>query len=117
MKTLAQDSNYDIFVDPGTHQLAIVDAEKAYAIIIADAIRTVRGELQLDTEHGVPYFDTVFKSVNGIDIWKSEVRKMVLQFPFVKSIKSFDVSYDSTRKILQFKMNVDTDIGEVTSES
>ena len=88
------------------------DGKRAYADIIGDAIRTVRGELQRDTERGVPYFETVFKSVNGIDIWKNDVRKRVLEFPFVKSIDSFDVSY--ANKKLEYTMHLTTDAGDVT---
>ena len=92
--------------------LSFNDGKQAYADIIGDAIRTVRGELQLDTERGVPYFETVFKSVNGIDIWKNDVRKRVLEFPFVKSIDSFDVSY--ANKKLEYTMRLTTDAGDVT---
>ena len=92
--------------------LSFNNGKQAYADIIGDAIRTVRGELQLDTERGVPYFETVFKSVNGIDIWKNDVRKRVLEFPFVKSIDSFDVSY--ANKKLEYTMRLTTDAGDVT---
>ena len=86
--------------------------KQAYADIIGDTIRTVSGELQLDVNRGVPYFETVFKSVNGIDIWKNDVRKRVLEFPFVKSIDSFDVSY--ANKKLEYTMRLTTDAGDVT---
>lgn len=112
MKTFAKDSDGNVIVDPVTHDIRTVDGVEAYAVVISDAIRTVRGELQLDTERGVPYFETVFKSVNGIDIWKNDVRKRVLEFPFVKSIDSFDVSY-ANRK-LEYTMHLTTDAGDVT---
>ena len=92
--------------------LSFNDGKQAYADIIGDTIRTVSGELQLDTGRGVPYFETVFKSVNGIDIWKNDVRKRVLEFPFVKSIDSFDVSC-ANRK-LEYTMHLTTDAGDVT---
>ena len=92
--------------------LSFNTGKQAYADIIGDTIRTVSGELQLDVNRGVPYFETVFKSVNGIDIWKNDVRKRVLEFPFVKSIDSFDVSY-ANRK-LEYTMRLTTDAGDVT---
>ena len=92
--------------------LSFNNGKQAYADIIGDTIRTVSGELQLDVNRGVPYFETVFKSVNGIDIWKNDVRKRVLEFPFVKSIDSFDVSY-ANRK-LEYTMHLTTDAGDVT---
>ena len=111
MKVLAQDLANDIYIG-NDGQLVTVDGLDAYSTVIADTIRTYRGELQLDTGRGVPYFETVFKSVNGIDIWKNDVRKRVLEFPFVKSIDSFDVSH-SNRK-LEYTMRLTTDAGDVT---
>ena len=63
---------------------------------------------------GVPYFETVFKSVNGIDIWKDDVRKIMNGLSFVKSIVSFDVSWDPVSRKLNYETVVETDDGEVT---
>lgn len=112
MTTLAQNSLNDIFVHGGS--LAIVSGKEAYANVIADVVRTCRGELQLDTGAGVPYFETVFDSVNGIDIWKSEVRKRVLALSFVRSIDSFSASWNTENRILSYSMTVSTDNGTVT---
>ena len=94
--------------------LSFNTGKQAYADIIGDTIRTVSGELQLDVNRGVPYFETVFKSVNGIDIWKDDVRKIMNGLSFVKSIVSFDVSWDPVSRKLNYKMVVETDDGEVT---
>ena len=88
--------------------------KQAYADIIGDTVRTVCGELQLDVNRGIPYFETVFKSVNGIDIWKNDVRKIVNGLSFVKSIVSFDVSWDTLNRKLNYEMVVETDEGKVT---
>ena len=94
--------------------LSFNTGKQAYADIIGDTIRTVCGELQLDVNRGVPYFETVFKSVNGIDIWKNDVRKIVNGLYFVKSIVSFDVSWNPISRKLNYEMVVETDDGEVT---
>ena len=112
MTTLAQNSLNDIFAHGG--DLAIVSGKEAHANVIADVVRTYRGELQLDTGAGVPYFETVFDSVNGIDIWKSEVRKRVLALSFVRSIDSFSASWKAENRILSYSMTVSTDNGTVT---
>lgn len=114
MITISTQSDGSALVDPVTHDIKTVDGVEAYAVIIGDTIRTVRGELQLDTDRGVPYFETVFKSVNGIDIWKNDVRKIVNGLSFVKSIVSFDVSWDPVSRKLNYEMVVETDDGEVT---
>ena len=94
--------------------LSFNTGKQAYADIISDTIRTVSGELQLDVNRGVPYFETVFKSVNGIDIWKNDVRKIMNGLSFVKSIVSFDVSWNPISRKLKYEMVVETDDGEVT---
>ena len=94
--------------------LSFNTGKQAYADIIGDTVRTVCGELQLDVNRGVPYFETVFKSVNGIDIWKSDVRKRVLALSFVSSIDSFNASWKPENHILSYSMTVSTDNGTVT---
>ena len=111
MKTFAQDSHNDIRIG-SDGQFTTVNGLDAYSAVIANVVRTVRGELQLDTERGVPYFETVFKSVNGIDIWKNDVHKRILELPFVKSIDSFEASY-ANRK-LEYTLHISTDAGTVT---
>ena len=111
MKTFSQDSHNDIRIG-SDGQFVTVDGLDAYSSVIADVVRTIRGELQLDTERGVPYFETVFKSVNGIDIWKNDVRKRILEFPFVKSIDSFEASYVNRK--LEYTLHISTDAGDVT---
>ena len=113
MKTFSQDSHNDIRIG-SDGQFATVDGLDAYSAVIADVVRTVRGELQLDTGAGVPYFETVFDSVNGIDIWKSEVRKRVLALSFVRSIDSLSASWNTENHILSYSMTVSTDNGTVT---
>ena len=113
MKTFSQDSHNDIRIG-SDGQFATVDGLDAYSSVIADVVRTIRGELQLDMERGVPYFETVFKSINGIDIWKSEVRKRVLALSFVRSIDSFSASWKTENHILSYSMTVSTDNGTVT---
>lgn len=113
MKTLSQNESNDVFVRDGS--IALSDGVKAYGEIVADAIRTIIGEIQLDVNIGIPYFETVFKSVNGIDIWKNDVRKRVLEFPFVKSIESFEVDYSN--RILKYALTFATDLGVVEISS
>lgn len=114
MKTLATDSTYDIFLDTATGSLAVHTGNDAYADIVAAAIRTVKGEIQLDTEEGVPYFDTVFKSVGRVNLWKALVENRVNKFPFVRSIVSFTHNIDFENRILHYTLIINTDIGEVT---
>ena len=104
----------DIRIDPATGDLAFVKGKDAYAFIIADAVRTVEGELQYNTVYGIPYFATVFASVGLRGIWRSRVSEMVHSMPFVKSIGRFNVSFDTITKKLSYSLEVTTDDGEMT---
>ena len=104
----------DIRIDPATGDLAFVKGKDAYAVIIADAVRTVEGELQYNTGYGIPYFSTVFASVGLRGIWRSRISEMVHSMPFVKSIGRLDVSFDTITKKLSYSLEVATDDGEMT---
>lgn len=114
VKTFKTDSFNDLVFDPTTNDIAVATDADAYGEIISAAIKTIRGELQLDTQLGIPYFETVFDSVNGIDIWKSEVNKRILAFDFVKGIDSFDASVDYNMRSVKYTITVRTDKGIAT---
>jgi len=120
MKTLAQLGSgmashiYDIFMDATSHTLAMNEGKSAYADIISAAIRTITGELQLDINRGIPYFETIFDNVNAIPIWKSKVIKVIGEYSFVKSVSNISVKIDWNNKILTYSMDVETDDGVVT---
>ena len=107
-------NTFDLYIDPETNSLSYSSGKNAYGIIIADAIRTVSGELQLNINKGIPYFDTIFKDVNGMAIWRSFVSDTISGYEFVKSIKSFVSQFDSESKILKYNIVVETDLGEVS---
>ena len=81
MKTIARSANSDIFLTPDG-QLAMCDGKTCQAQVIEAAIRTVTGELQLDVEQGIPYFDTVFLRATEEDAWADEVTRRILEFSF-----------------------------------
>lgn len=92
----------------------MVDGKDAHAQTIEAAILTVKGELQYDTENGIPYFDTIFQNPNKIDLWRAYVIKRVREFTWVNDILSFDVSYDYKNQSVKYDMTVVTDEGIVT---
>lgn len=103
----------DIVIENGDIKLAF--DKEAYAIIIADCIRTLKGEIQLNVELGIPYMETVFTSQSLISKWKASVRRAVMNFPFVDGISYFEASVESDgpNKKVVFSMKVMTDKGIV----
>lgn len=120
MKAFRQmNGNNDIYlVDGATRmELALATDKNAYAYIIGDAIRTVRGEIQLDTDIGIPYFDTVFDRTQKINIWKHYVEKKILSYNFVTGISDFNVNILDDGEVLSYDMIVETVDGEVSVTS
>lgn len=95
-------------------EIAMVTDKNAYAYIIGDAIRTVKGELQLDTENGIPYFATVFDRSDKLNIWKHYVEKKILGFDFVTGISQFNAEIIGDDRMLKYDMIVETIDGEVS---
>lgn len=117
MKALRQTTETnDIYLveDSDKMEFATASDKNAYAYIIGDAIRTVKGELQLDTESGIPYFATVFDRSDKLNIWKHYVQKKILSYDFVVGIPKFDVEIvGGEDRILKYDMTVNTIDGPV----
>lgn len=112
IRTLARAANNDIFLFAG--QLAMVDGMFAQSQIIKAAILTVKGELQFDTEQGIPYFDTVFKNQNNIYLWRAFVIRRVREFDWVKDVTSFEHTVDNENHVINYTMTLVTNDGAVT---
>lgn len=116
MKALRQTiETNDIYLADNTSRIEFASAsdKQAYAYILSDAIRTVRGEMQLDSNLGIPYFDTIFKNQNRVNIWKHYVTELVRSYDFVVGIIRFDYEIDSNSKTLKYELEVETVDGNV----
>ena len=117
MITFAQNKqDNDINIDAETKSIAIAKDKDACAVIIADAIRTIYGEMQLDNTTGVPYFTTIFESNYGSIGWKSSVMEVVSGFSFVYRIISFDYDIDYSARTLNYTLRVLTEFGIIDIE-
>lgn len=113
MKCLEQDSStYDIGID-SNGQLAFVDGRQAYANMIVDALRTIKGEYIFDTEIGVPWFSTLLGHGHANIEWQNLVRERILKFNFVQSIVDFEYRYDPKTKTMDYTCTILTDEGIV----
>ena len=115
MKTLAQtesagEHSYDIYLT-STGDFAFSEGVRAYANIIADTVRTLEGEMQLNVDRGIPYQRTIWTSVSELGIWEIYVRNAVNSLPFVVAIEDMDVVVDGTH--MSYTLVVTTDEGAV----
>ena len=113
MTSFAQNSNNDIYCIDGI--LAVANGKDAQAHIIADTVRTLEGELQLDIDAGIPYQRTIWVSRSNVELWEHFVREAVLALPFVREIMSLDISL-ATEHELHYTLTVRTDNEEIVIE-
>lgn len=116
MKTLSQSPTNDLYIG-SDGQLSVTSGRLSYADTISDTIRTLKGEIQLDASIGIDYMGTVFKSISRTYIWKHYVTTAINALPFVKSILSFDASYVSQSRTMNYSLSVSTDDGVVQVSS
>lgn len=111
MTTFAQSGDtYDILLG-ADGQIATVSGKDAYANLVSDALRTIRGEYPYDVELGVPYFQNCLGKSFTIEEWISDVQERAMAFSFVKSISAFSYSYDARTKTVSYEMTLITDLG------
>ena len=61
MITFATDSNTNDLSLDGYHNIATRTGVEAILNVVANALRTLQGEIQLNTTLGVPYFETILQ--------------------------------------------------------
>ena len=71
MKSFLTDENNDLKLD-GVRNIAIGEDIDAVVQLVQNALNTLRGEIQLDTSLGVPYFETILnKQAPNVSVWES----------------------------------------------
>lgn len=95
---------------------ATSEGQDAYGLVLADAVRTLRGEIQLDVSIGIPYQTTVWANRGRLAIWKHYVKDTIGGYSFVTAIHRFDASVDE-KGILNYEIVIETDKGDVTVSS
>lgn len=112
MRTLSQTKTNDIYLT-SDGDFAMSDGQEAYGLILADAVRTLRGEIQLDVSIGIPYQTTVWANRNRLAIWKHYVKDTISGYAFITGIHRFDASVDE-KDVLNYEIVIETDKGDVT---
>lgn len=105
-------STNDIGID-SDGVFAFVSGKEAHANVIANSVRTLTGELQLDVEAGIPWMDSVFNEIGDTSLWEHRVREVIESFPFVISIDEFTSEYNFSSKTLKYNLVVTTSDGTV----
>lgn len=88
MKTLSTDNNNDLYLD-NTGNIAVVTDIVATMESCAHEVKTRLGECVLDTERGIPFFETVFNGVPLLMQFEAACRAAILGVAGVTEVISF----------------------------
>lgn len=124
-QTIATDEHNDLYLD-GAGNLALASDREALANIVLNVFRTNYGELQFNTDDGIPYFATVFNNAPNVRMFEAFLRDRALAVPGIESVGAFSynvtetpVQYsDNGKKFneshLNYRMQLNSDIGVIT---
>lgn len=112
MITLQTNDNNDIFMDVSGN-LAIAGGDLAAMQTVRHAVLTNKGELPLDQQAGVAYFDTVFCDTPNLESFRQNVQQVAEKVQGVQSVQDFELQ--NQNGILRYQMQVTlTNGSEVT---
>ena len=111
MQGLALNEHNDIFLD-STGNLAIVKDLQAVKTAVLCATQTNYGELPLNTQKGIPYFETILTAHPDIDLWKRYMQKAILSIPQVLSIVYFKTYRDYKDSLFKYAVVINTEYGQ-----
>lgn len=110
MQTIATNENNDIFLD-SKGNLALKTEIEAIGNVSVNAVKTLRGEMSLDTTIGVPYFDTIFSTPPEIELFQAYVTDTLNRLDGVNRLTAY--TYEQNNGFYSYKAKLDTIYGEV----
>lgn len=118
----------DIYIDPLTHDISLVDnrmmlvdtEEEATRQRLVITLKTFRGEWDFNIEAGVPYLKNENNAVQLLgksnkDLLDLEIKQAILNTEGVVSLNTFDSVFDKAQRTVEIDFTASTDSGEIIS--
>lgn len=110
MTGIALDETNDIYLDSDGN-LALCRDIEAVKTSVACETKTNYGEVILNTNLGIPYFETIFTAHPDIELWKSYMKETILRIPKVLGIIAFKTYIDYQKSLLKYTVVINTEYG------
>ena len=111
MKTIAINSNNDIYIDP-SNNLVIKNELAAMGDILVNKCQTNLGELLFNAVKGIDFFNTIFSSPSYPDLFQNQLITQIEQTDAVERIESYKEEIQNS--VYSYKTEVQTEYGEVS---
>lgn len=108
--TLALDDSHDLYFGSRAGIAIATDADAVRQGILT-RLRLFRGEWYLDTNAGVPWFESAFLAGSNIRSIERTIKRQILDTPGVDEILSFTASFDGSTRSLSISFEVESIFG------
>lgn len=108
MRTLAVNSNHDIYLGPDGN-LAIAEGITAVLQQCEQAASIRLGELPYAQEKGIPFFDSVFTESPDLGLYDMYLRKQFLRVPEVTGVQQ--IGFKQEGDVLEYEAIINTTFG------
>lgn len=109
MKCLALNENNDLFIENG--KLRMLYDKEALAQSAVNIVCTVKGEVVLNQNRGIPYFEILFNNNPNTALFRSYVLNLLDQVPEINKVTGMKIIKD--KNLLKYSIDLDTIWGRV----
>lgn len=106
--TFAVNQNNDIYIGPDGN-LVLISGINAILQACEQAAKTQLGEMVLETNQGIPNFQTVWVGTPNLQQWEAALRLALQNVPGVIGIKS--IAFSTQNGVLSYNAVIETDEG------
>lgn len=111
MKCLALNENNDLFIEDG--KLRIYEDQEAVAQTAVNVVCTVKGEVVLNQNRGIPYFEILFNNRPNTALFRYYALNLLKQVPEINSVTGMKIIKD--KNLLKYSLVLDTIYGRVVA--
>ncbi len=111
MKCFALNENNDLFIENGNFKI-FSDIE-ALAQIAMNIVQTIKEEIFLHPERGIPYFKVLFNNRPKVQLLINSINLALKEIKEIKNVSDIKVFYDKDKNLLKYSLDLDTIYGRV----
>jgi hypothetical protein len=86
---------------------------EALKYVIENVVKTQMGELQLNINKGIPYFQTIFSHQTNVPYWKVYMVDAIENVDGVISCEYFNIDIDNEKNLLTYVASIKTEFGDI----
>ena len=111
MRCFGLNEDNDLYIENG--KLRIYEDQEAVAQTAVNIVCTVKGEVVLNQNRGIPYFEILFNNKPNTSLFKYYALNLLKQVSEIKSVTGMKIILD--KNLLKYSLDLDTIYGKVVA--